>query len=244
VKPAEELKDKARADAVRDIFTRIAPRYDLMNRVMTLGMDRSWRRFVIRKARLPRNGLLLDIATGTGDIALEALRQVEGVRAVGADFTPGIMQVGRARDMLQLIWWTAADALHLPFPDGSFDAVTHGFLMRNVIDIQGALAEQRRVLKPGGWMVSLDTTPPPPNLLQPLLAFYLTRVVPVIGAFITGHRDAYTYLPNSTLRFKSAEALGDEITSAGFEDVGFQRFMLNTIAVHWGRKPAEPVERL
>ncbi|MCC7207145.1 MAG: ubiquinone/menaquinone biosynthesis methyltransferase [Anaerolineae bacterium] len=235
--PAEELTGRARADAVRDIFTRIAPRYDLMNRVMTLGMDRRWRRYVVRKAKLPRGGLLLDIATGTGDIAFEALRQAEGARAVGADFTPGIMQVGRARDMQGRIRWTAADALHLPFPDATFDAVTHGFLMRNVIDIPAALAEQMRVLKPGGWMVSLDTTPPPPNLLQPALTFYMTRIVPLMGALLTGHRDAYTYLPNSTLGFKSADALRDEITRAGFEAAGYQRFMFNTVAVHWGRKP-------
>jgi demethylmenaquinone methyltransferase/2-methoxy-6-polyprenyl-1,4-benzoquinol methylase len=240
VKSAEDLTGRARADAVRDIFTRIAPRYDLMNRVMTIGMDRNWRRFVIRKARLPRGGRLLDIATGTGDIAFEALRQVEGVRAVGADFAPGIMQVGRARDGQALVRWTAADALQLPFPDATFDAVTHGFLMRNVIDIPGALAEQRRVLKPGGWMVSLDTTPPPDNLLQPFLTLYLTRIVPLIGALLTGHRDAYTYLPNSTLGFKSAEALRDEIVRAGFAETGFQRFMLNTVAVHWGQKPTAP----
>lgn len=234
---AEELTGKARADAVRDIFTRIAPRYDLMNRLMTLGMDRRWRRYVIRKAKLPRGGLLLDLATGTGDIAFEALRQVESARVVGADFTPGIMQVGRARDEVGCVHWTAADALRLPFPDATFDAVTHGFLMRNVIDIPGALTEQMRVLKPGGWMVSLDTTPPPANLLQPFLTFYMTKIVPLMGALITGHRDAYTYLPSSTLGFKSADALRDLVAQAGFEAASYQRFMLNTVAVHWGRKP-------
>ena len=234
---AEHLTGEARAAAVRDIFMRIAPRYDLMNRVMTLGLDRQWRRFVIRMAALPPAGRLLDIATGTGDIAFEALAQDESVMAVGADFVPAIMQVGRGRSSGFRIRWVAADALHLPFPDATFDAVTHGFLVRNVIDIGAAFAEQWRVLKPGGRVVCLDTSPPPPNLLRPLLTLYLTRIVPVFGAIISGHRDAYTYLPNSTLGFKPPEALAALMREAGFEDVGYKRFMFNTVAVHWGAKP-------
>lgn len=235
--PTAELSGSARSRAVQDIFARIAPRYDLMNRVMTLGMDRAWRRFVIQKASLPQGGRLLDIATGTGDIAFEALRQVKNVSAVGADFVSEIMQVGTQRPMGGQVRWTTADALHLPFPDAAFDAVTHGFLVRNVIDIPRALEEQYRVLRAGGHMVCLDTTPPPTNLLRPFLVFYLTRIVPLVGTILTGHRDAYTYLPNSTLGFKTPEALADLMGKAGFVNVGFKCFMFNTIAVHWGEKP-------
>src|SRR5512142_283965 len=126
----ENLTGHARADAVRDIFTRIAPRYDLMNRVMTGGMDRRWREFVIQQAAIPTGGRMLDIATGTGDIALEALARVDGVMAVGADFAPRMMLVGQCRPNGNRVRWAAADALHLPFADRRFDAVTHGFLVR------------------------------------------------------------------------------------------------------------------
>jgi len=233
----EKLTGQERSAAVRDIFARIAPRYDLMNRVMTGGMDRQWRRFVIGKAAIPRHGRMLDIATGTGDIAFEALARVEGVLAVGADFAPNMMLVGQQRPGGNRVRWAAADALNLPFADASFDAVTHGFLVRNVIDIRRAFAEQRRVLKPGGRVVCLDTTPPPANLLRPFLVFYLTQIIPLIGTILTGHRDAYTYLPNSTVGFKTPDALADIMREAGFKDVGYRRFMFNTIAVHWGTKP-------
>lgn len=235
----EQLSGKDRADAVRDIFARIAPRYDLMNRLMTLGLDRQWRRYVIRKAALPPGGRLLDIATGTGDIAFEALTQVPDAFVVGADFVPAIMRVGKHRPDGGRVRWSAADALHLPFPDQSYDAVTHGFLVRNVIDIPRAFAEQWRVLKPGGRVVCLDTTPPPNNLLRPFLVFYLTRIIPILGTLITGHRDAYSYLPNSTVGFKSPDALAQIMREAGFVNVGYRRFMFNTIAVHWGSKDSQ-----
>jgi len=238
MQPASNLTGKARSDAVRDIFTRIAPRYDLMNRVMTMGMDRQWRRYVIRKTGLPRGGKLLDIATGTGDIAVEGLLQVDNAFVVGADFVPAIMNVGQKRTHGHRVRWANADALNLPFPDESFDAITHGFLVRNVIDIPRAFAEQYRVLKPGGHVVCLDTTPPPPNLLRPFLVFYLTRIIPIIGTVLTGQRDAYTYLPNSTIGFKTPDELADLMRSSGFVEVGYRRFMMNTIAVHWGTKPA------
>lgn len=233
----EKLSGQARANAVRDIFTRIAPRYDLMNKIMTGGFDRSWRRFVIQKAAIPKAGKLLDIATGTGDIAFEALAQVEGVTAVGADFVPMMMLVGQERPGGNRVRWSAADALNLPFASNGFDAVTHGFLLRNVIDIPRALAEQWRVIKPGGHMVCLDTTPPPPNLLRPFLVFYLTRIIPMVGTLLTGQTDAYTYLPKSTVGFKTPDELAALMRSAGFVDVQYKRFMFNTIAVHWGSKP-------
>ncbi|PJF35549.1 MAG: ubiquinone biosynthesis protein [Candidatus Thermofonsia Clade 1 bacterium] len=233
----EQLSGAARAAAVQDIFRRIAPRYDLMNRVMTFGMDRRWRRFVVRQARLPEGGKLLDIATGTGDLAFEALRQVPGLTVIGADFVPTIMQVGRRRPSGERVRWIAADALNLPFATETFDAITHGFLVRNVIDIQRALAEQWRVLKRGGYVVCLDTTPPPPNLLRPILRFYLQKMIPLIGTLLTGQRDAYTYLPNSTIGFKTPQELAALFEAAGFVDVSYRRFMLNTIAVHWAQKP-------
>lgn len=230
---------------VRHMFGRIARRYDLMNRLMTFGQDRRWRRFVVQRAALRPDDWLLDIATGTGDIAFEARRQVPGLHIVAADFTLPMMRVGQLRESrlsgngFRPLAWHAADTLHLPYASNSFDAVTSGYLFRNVTDIAGALAEQVRVLKPGGRLVTLDTTPPPRGLLRPFIQFHLRVVIPLLGRCITGQADAYRYLPESTLSFKTAEELAALMRAAGLVDVDYRRFMLGTMAVHWGTKPAQ-----
>jgi len=127
---------------------------------------------------------------------------------------------------------------HLPFPDATFDAVTHGFLMRNVIDIPGALAEQYRTLKPGGRLAFLETTPPRDDLLRPFLLFYLRHIIPIIGTILTGHADAYNYLPNSTIGFRAPDEITTLMRDAGFVDVQYRTFMFHTVAVHWGQKLA------
>jgi demethylmenaquinone methyltransferase / 2-methoxy-6-polyprenyl-1,4-benzoquinol methylase len=222
---------------VQDMFGRIARRYDLMNRLMTFGQDRRWRRFVVRQADLPRGGRLLDIATGTGDIAFEARRQVPDLHVVAADFALPMMRVGQRRNGAQAIAWHAADTLRLPYTGAAFDAVTSGYLFRNVTDIPGALAEQIRVLRPGGRLVTLDTTPPPRGPLRPFIQFHLEFVIPALGRIISGQADAYRYLPESTLGFKTADELAGLMRAAELVDVGYRRFMLGTMAVHWGTKP-------
>ncbi|WP_119068966.1 ubiquinone/menaquinone biosynthesis methyltransferase [Aggregatilinea lenta] len=222
---------------VQDMFGRIAARYDLMNRLMTFNQDRAWRRFVVSKAAPPPGGWLLDIATGTGDIAFEARRQVRDLHVVAADFALPMMRVGQQRPGADAVAWQAADTLRLPYADNSFDAVTSGYLFRNVTDIPGALAEQMRVLKPGGRLVTLDTTPPPHNLLRPFIQFHLKVVIPTLGRIISGEADAYKYLPESTLGFKTAEELAALMRAAELQDVGYQRFMFGTMAVHWGTTP-------
>ncbi len=223
-------------ETMQDMFGRIAARYDLMNRLMTFGQDQRWRRFVVRQARLKPGGWLLDIATGTGDIAFEARQQVPDLRVVAADLTLPMMRVGQRRNGAGALAWQAADTLHLPYIDAVFDAVTSGYLFRNVPDIPGALAEQVRVLKPGGWLVTLDTTPPPQNLLRPFIGLHLRFVIPLLGRIITGQRDAYRYLPESTLGFKTADELAGLMRAAGLEQVQYKRFMFGTMAVHWGQK--------
>lgn len=225
-----------KAAYVRGVFTRIAPRYDLMNRLMTGGQDVTWRRAVIRRAALPAGGRLLDLGAGTGDLAREALRQQPGARVVAADFTLAMMLAGRA-SRRGPDDWSAADALRLPYADGSFDAVVSGFLLRNVTDVAGALAEMLRVLRPGGRMVALDTTRPTENLLSPFVRFHMRRVIPALGTLVTGQRDAYTYLPVSSENFLAAEELLRRICAAGFEPAGFERRMFGTVAIHWGQKP-------
>jgi demethylmenaquinone methyltransferase/2-methoxy-6-polyprenyl-1,4-benzoquinol methylase len=231
------LEGQERADYVQDMFARIAGRYDRMNRLMTFGQDMKWRRYVIQQAVLPANGRLLDIATGTGDIALEGLRQVPGLTAVGGDFTIEMMQAGKRLPARAAILWTAADTLHLPFPDDSFDAVTSGFLMRNVIDVPGAFREQMRVTKPGGRVVVLESSPPKKNLLRPFIKFHLNHIIPTLGKLITGEADAYRYLPDSTQQFQTPEHLAETMRQIGLTAVQYKLFMFGTIAIHTGQKP-------
>jgi demethylmenaquinone methyltransferase/2-methoxy-6-polyprenyl-1,4-benzoquinol methylase len=231
------LTGQERADYVQEMFARIAGRYDLMNRLMTAGQDIRWRRFAIEQARLPENGRLLDIATGTGDIALEGLTQTPGLQAIGGDFTLEMMWVGKRYLQRQAIRWVGADTLALPFPDSTFDAVTSGFLMRNVIDVPGAFREQMRVTKPGGRVVVLESSPPKQNVLRPFILIHLNYVIPALGRLITGEREAYSYLPDSTQQFQSPESLVSIMRQVGFTNIGYKLFMFGTIAIHVGQKP-------
>lgn len=219
---------------IQDLFTRIAPRYDLMNRLMTGGQDIRWRKEVIRRAALHPNASLLDLGAGTGDLAREALAQQPTARVTAADFTLEMMRAGRqAADTFA---WSAADALRLPFRDEQFDAVVSGFLMRNVVDTIAALREQHRVLKPKGRIVILDTTRPKKNLLSPFIWLHMHLVIPALGTLLSGQRDAYTYLPDSTEAFLTAEDLAARMAAAGFKRIGYKRLMFGTIAIHWGEK--------
>ena len=227
------LTGQERASYVQNMFTRIARRYDLMNRLMTGGQDVRWRRQVIFLARLRPQARLLDLGTGTGDLAREARSQFPRAKIIAADFTLEMMRVGQKRGPLD---FSSADALRLPFPDSSFDAVVSGFLMRNVIDLQRALQEQYRVLRKGGRMVILDTTRPKKNLLSPLIWLHMHVVIPLLGRILTGSSDAYRYLPETTEGFVTAENLASRMAVAGFKKIGFERFMFGTIAIHSGEK--------
>jgi demethylmenaquinone methyltransferase/2-methoxy-6-polyprenyl-1,4-benzoquinol methylase len=230
------LTGQERARYVQGMFARIAGRYDLMNRLMTFGQDIRWRRLVIQEAQLPANGKLLDIATGTGEIAQEGLRQQPGVLAVGGDFVLEMMQVGRQIPERQAIHWVAANTLTLPFPDEVFDAVTSGFLMRNVVDVAGAFREQVRVTRPGGRIVVLESSPPKKNALRPLIRFHLNYIIPTLGKIVVGEAEAYRYLPDSIQQFQEPESLVAIMRRAGLENVRYNLFMFGTIAIHVGQK--------
>jgi demethylmenaquinone methyltransferase/2-methoxy-6-polyprenyl-1,4-benzoquinol methylase len=154
---------------------------------------------------------------------------------VAADFTLEMMHFGMLR-VNAAIDWSAADALRVPFPADTFDAVVSGFLLRNVTDIAQALEEQYRVLKPGGRMVVLDTTRPPRSILTPLIATHLKVVIPALGQLVTGERDAYVYLPDSTAGFLMAEQLAARMVLCEFRAVSYRRLMFGTVAIHWGVK--------
>ncbi len=231
---------EAHGRQVRAMFGQVAGRYDLMNRLMTFGQDVRWRRFVIGRADLRPGDRLLDLATGTGDLALDALAQTAGLRVAGADFTVEMMRVGRRRPGALGVNWLAADALALPFADASFDAVIQGYLLRNLVDIPTALAEQYRVLRPGGRVVVLETSPPPPSPVRPLVNAHLRYGIPLLSRLASGSPEAYGYLLATTARFRSPSELVTLLHDAGFEQVQWRSFMFGTQAVHWARKPGDP----
>lgn len=228
-----QLTGKERAAYVQNMFTRIAKHYDFMNRLMTGGQDIQWRRKVIRLTRLSPNARLLDIGTGTGDLAREVLTQFPQANVVAADFTLEMMRVGQKNGALH---FASADALSLPFEDAFFDATVSGFFMRNVIDLQKALQEQYRVLKNGGRIVILDTTRPQKNILSPFIWLHMHVIIPTLGRLLTGAKEAYRYLPDTTEGFVTAEELAARMAAAGFRQINFERLMFGTIAIHWGMK--------
>ncbi len=230
------LSGTERAEYVQGMFARIAGRYDLMNRVMTFGQDVGWRKIVLEKAMLSPGDSFLDLGTGTGDIAFAAMQHTPLDLCVGGDFTVEMMYVGQDRPGGSDVKWSGTDALNLPFSDEQFDVVTSGFLMRNVIDVDRGFEEQFRVLKDGGRVVVLDTTPPADNMLKPFINFHMHTVIPAIGKILTGAGDAYNYLPDSTQGFLRAEQLAIRMRNVGFRDVGFKRLNFGTIAIHWGVK--------
>ena len=231
------LTGKDREHYVQGIFSRIAPHYDLMNRLMTAGQDISWRRETIRRAKLMPGSRLLDLGAGTGDLAREALHQQPQSSVTAADFTLEMMIEGRARS--GDLPFVQANALQTPFAENTFDAVVSGYLMRNVGDMKQAISEQYRILKPGGRVVILDTTVPTRNLLSPFIWLHLHLVIPLLGRIISGSADPYHYLPDSTEHFLLAEELARRLSEGGFVQVGFKRLMAGTMAIHWAQKSVE-----
>jgi demethylmenaquinone methyltransferase/2-methoxy-6-polyprenyl-1,4-benzoquinol methylase len=228
-----QLTGEERARYVHNVFGRIARRYDLMNRLMTAGQDIRWRKETVQRLELSPGEALLDLGAGTGDLAREALRQQPDIRLVAVDFSLAMMWAGQASHRLP---WLNADALQLPFTESSFEAVVSGFLMRNVGNLEAALKEQYRILKPGGRMLILETTRPQSGIFSLFVRMYMRYVIPWIGGLVSGNRDAYRYLPASSVTFLSAEELAGRMAATGFCNVGFHRRMFGTIAIHWGEK--------
>lgn len=217
------------------MFGRIAARYDLLNRVMTGGQDMRWRREVVERLGPKDEGRYLDLGTGTGDLAFEIQRRAPDSVCVAADFTPEMIAVGRARQGTGQPDWVVADAQRLPFSSAAFDGLVSGFLLRNVVDLDASLREQRRVLKPGARWVALDTSPPPPGLLRPLIELHLHHIVPFLGRVLAGDADAYTYLPDSTEGFLAPKAMLGRLAAAGFSHGAFVQRMFGTIAIYAAR---------
>jgi demethylmenaquinone methyltransferase/2-methoxy-6-polyprenyl-1,4-benzoquinol methylase len=213
------------AEGVRAMFDRIAPVYDAMNRTMTAGLDRRWRRLTAAAAVRPGDEVL-DACCGTGDLAIACARA--GGRVTGLDFSEGMLE--RARRKAPELQWVSGDLLALPFADASFDAATVGFGVRNVDDLQRALAELSRVLRPDGRLGILEITRPR-GLLAPFYRFWFDGVVPLLGKLLPGGA-AYTYLPASVRRFPGPQELAALIAAAGFEDVRYRTFAGGIVALH------------
>ena len=224
-----------RAADVRTMFTRIAGRYDLMNSLMTAGRHHAWRRETARAVVAAPPGPVLDLATGTADLAL-AIGALDRRRIViGADFSEGMLRAGRVKLVSRgshRVRLVAADALALPFADESFACVTSAFLLRNLEDLAAGLAEMRRVTRPGGRVVALEIVPPAVPGWRTLFGLYFHRVVPAIGALVAGERQAYVYLPQSVDRFVTPAALAALLAKTGFHDVTYRTLGLGTIALH------------
>ena len=215
--------------AVKGMFDRIAPVYDVMNRVMTAGLDRRWRKLAVSQVVWPGDRVL-DACCGTGDLAVEAERR--GGRVVGLDFSPKMLE--RARKKSGAVEWIQGDALALPFPDGDFDAATVGFGVRNLADLESGLKELARVLRPGGKLAVLEITRPR-GLLKPFFRLWFDVLVPLAGRVLPGGK-AYTYLPASVRRFPGPDDLSALFESAGFADVHYKLVGGGVVALHVGIK--------
>ena len=220
---------------VRGIFTAIAPRYDLLNHVLSLNIDRRWRRDAVRALGWEKapEGIYLDLCAGTLDLAatLGNDPKFRG-RVIGADFVKPMLVLGRAKS--RAVVPVTADALDLPFPTGHFDGATVGFGVRNLMDLDRGLVEAHRILKPGARLVVLEFTTPMWQPMRGLYFFYFRNVLPFIGRLVSKHRNAYTYLPESVLAFPGPDELKTKMERAGFGDVGYRVLLGGICAIHVG----------
>jgi demethylmenaquinone methyltransferase/2-methoxy-6-polyprenyl-1,4-benzoquinol methylase len=239
----EGVRDEAEAAAhVREMFGRIAPRYDLLNHLLSLDIDKVWRRRVARTFSAvlrDANARALDLCCGTGDLAFAFRREAStGAQIIGCDFVPEMLVRARAKAAATgaAVEFVEADALHLPFADGSFDLASCAFGFRNLANYERGLQEIRRVLKPGGAAGILEFAEPPGKVFGALYRFYFRHVLPLLGGIISGNATAYTYLPNSVSKFPPPEVLKLLFERAGFADVQFERWTGGIVTLHSGRK--------
>ena len=232
--PAEGAE---RHDQVQTIFSEIAPRYDLLNHVLSMNIDRSWRRKAVDHLgwEAAREGLFLDACAGTFDLALElAGRDSFRGRVIASDFAQPMLVQGSPKISGAPVSAVCGDSQRLPLSDNTFDGATVGFGVRNLSDLPRGLSDLHRVLKPGRRLVVLEFTVPPNPLMRAGYLFYFNRVLPLVGRLVSGHPWAYTYLPKSVKEFPGPDELGALFEDVGFEDVGWKLLTGGIAALHWG----------
>jgi demethylmenaquinone methyltransferase/2-methoxy-6-polyprenyl-1,4-benzoquinol methylase len=220
------------------MFATIAGRYDLLNHLLSLNIDKKWRRLVVNRVRakiVARESLILDVACGTGDLSL-MLFEIDGARVVGTDFCRPMLIIA-AEKVPAGVRLIEGDALSLPFKDATFDAVTIAFGLRNLAGVESGLKEIRRILKPNGWVAVLEFSRPSNALLRPLFGLYFRKILPLLGWVISGSRGAYSYLPASVSRFPDQQQLGSLMEQAGLDQVSFENLSGGIAALHLGRRP-------
>lgn len=223
-----------KSGVVRDMFGRIAKRYDLVNTVMTAGIDAVWRRRAVEQLRAAPDSALLDLCCGTGALTRDAAAKVPAGRVVGVDFTPQMLDVARSRSRERNVRYIEGDVLRLPFADAEFDGATMGFSLRNVVDIGACLRETARVLKAGAPFVNLEVSKPPNTLWRRGFYLYFYGIVPFIGRLIGGDAAAYRYLPQSLVNFPDVDALASLFAGNGFTNVRYVRLMGGVATLHIG----------
>lgn len=225
------------------MFSGIAPRYDLLNHLLSAGIDRRWRKLVARRLEIAvgRGARVLDVACGTGDLSL-ALAESCGAVVVGLDFCRPMLDIARRKSLGtgRAMPFVEGDALSLPFSDGKFDAATIAFGLRNLASVEGGLKELWRVTRPGGSVFVLEFSQPVVPGFRGLFNFYFTRVLPRVGGLVSGSRGAYEYLPDSVTRFPDQERLAGMMRSVGFERVEYKNLTGGIAALHTGTRPTRP----
>lgn len=232
--------NEAKRNQVRRMFDSIAPAYDTMNRLMTLGIDRRWRRKTVAEVVGAHPAAILDIATGTGDLAIAMARAAADATVTGVDLSEGMVEVGRrkvaAAGLADRVSLAVADALALPFADNSFDVITVAFGVRNFEHLAEGYGEMLRVLRPGGRLCVLELTPPSSALVKPFYAAYTRGVIPLVGKLISGDSDAYTYLPKSIAAVPAREAMTALIAGAGFAAAAYRSFTFGVCTLYTATK--------
>ncbi len=225
---------------VLNLFSSIPSHYDNMNRVMSLGLDMGWRRKSIRLADFKNDGMLLDLATGTGDMIIAARKFLPDAKFIGLDFCEPLMQLAQekvnGKADVHPISWIQGDALHLPFDENSFDGAFTAFTLRNVICVGQVFSELYRVIRTGGKVVSLEMVKQNNPLLRKVFSFYLNQIIPRLGRWLTSYPDAYSYLPLSIDNFYTADELTNLISSIGWRNVQHKLLMFRNVAIHIGEK--------